>query len=275
MKTRVISATIAIALLILVLAFSSTVILPIALALLGLIAVYEIFTVSKATNNIILLVASALYVIATPVITYISGSMNFALILALFIYLMLFAVSMLMYFNKTNIVRSFFSALLVMLFAFSTGACVELINKEKAAYYFVIAALCAWVTDTAALFVGKYFGSRKLAPVLSPNKTVEGALGGVIFCVLISVLYSLFHTLFLNTDVSKVPNFVAILFVPLVASVIGIIGDLFFSAIKRYFNIKDYGNIMPGHGGVLDRFDSFIFTSSFIAIIVRYIPLIG
>ncbi|MEE1185775.1 MAG: phosphatidate cytidylyltransferase [Acutalibacteraceae bacterium] len=275
MKTRVISAIIAIALLIIVLVFSSTVVLPIALALLGLIAVYEIFNVSKATNNIILLVSSALYVIATPVITYISGSMTHLNVLALFIYLMLFAVSMLMYFNKINITRSFFSVVLVIMFAFSMSACVELINKEKYAYYFVIAAICAWITDTAALFVGKYFGSKKLAPVLSPNKTVEGAIGGVVFCVLISVLYSLFYTLFLSTDVSKVPNFVSIIFIPLAASVMGIIGDLFFSAIKRFFKIKDYGNIMPGHGGVLDRFDSFIFTSSFIAIIVRYIPLIG
>lgn len=275
MKTRVISAVVAIALLVVVLLLSTTAVLPIALSLIGLVAVYEIFSSTKAQNNIILLVGSALFVIAAPVVTFVFGKMTQALLIVYFLYFCVLAVSMLVYFQKINIVRSFMAALLTMLFGFSMSACVELVNAESACYYFIVAAICAWVTDTAALFVGKYFGSRKLAPVLSPNKTVEGAVGGVVFCVLITVLYTLIFTLFMNENAERSPHFLPLFLISLFASVAGIVGDLFFSAIKRFFNIKDYGNIMPGHGGVLDRFDSFVFTSSFLVIAVRYFQLIG
>ncbi|AMA72700.1 phosphatidate cytidylyltransferase [Aneurinibacillus thermoaerophilus] len=106
-----------------------------------------------------------------------------------------------------------------------------------------------WATDTGAYFVGKARGKTKLWPSISPNKTVEGALGGVILAILTMVIFSLV------TDSLTLPRAVLIAFI---ISISGQIGDLMESAIKRTLNVKDSGTILPGHGGVLDRFDSLI-----------------
>ncbi len=109
-----------------------------------------------------------------------------------------------------------------------------------------------WTTDTAAYFVGKRFGKHKLWPDISPNKTVEGALGGILSAVIIgSLLYVIMPVHF--------PSYLTALVSILIISVFGQVGDLVQSAIKRHYGVKDSGTILPGHGGLLDRFDSLIF----------------
>lgn len=111
----------------------------------------------------------------------------------------------------------------------------------------------AFVSDTGAYFVGSKLGKHKLTPELSPKKTVEGALGGVLSVAVVTVIYSL-----ICTDTLKYA--VILVLCGVVGAVLSQIGDLAASSIKRYVGIKDYGKIMPGHGGVLDRFDSVLFT---------------
>lgn len=126
--------------------------------------------------------------------------------------------------------------------------------------------LAAWGSDTCALFAGMAFGKHKLAPVISPKKTIEGAVGGVIggtICVVI------FTAIVRHTTTLMLPYPAAIVLGAL-GAVIGQIGDLSFSIVKRQTNIKDYGTIFPGHGGVLDRFDSVIFVAPLAELIVRY-----
>jgi CDP-diglyceride synthetase len=108
------------------------------------------------------------------------------------------------------------------------------------------------LTDSFALFTGKLIGKTKLLEDISPNKTWEGFIGGAILGSFVSIM---FYKTVVNTDVI-ISNLIA---VTLFLSIIGQLGDLFFSAIKRYFNKKDFSNLMPGHGGVLDRLDSIIF----------------
>lgn len=115
--------------------------------------------------------------------------------------------------------------------------------------------IVAWMTDTFAYFTGMFFGKHKLCPHLSPKKTVEGALGGVVGAAVSAVVFSLYF---------KVNGVFLIGIMAVFGSVISQIGDLTASRIKRIAGIKDYGNLMPGHGGVLDRFDSIIFASPFI-----------
>jgi phosphatidate cytidylyltransferase len=119
--------------------------------------------------------------------------------------------------------------------------------------FFAFAA--AWVTDSCALICGMLFGKHKLLPAVSPKKTIEGAVGGVFFCVAAFLLYAKILETVFNFEIS---SYLLIAVCGLICGVVAVIGDLLFSAIKRASGIKDFGNIMPGHGGVLDRFDSVI-----------------
>ena len=117
--------------------------------------------------------------------------------------------------------------------------------------YFLFILFTIWATDTGAYFIGKYFGKRKLWPAISPNKTIGGAFGGILFALIFAIIFYLFDTL----D----RTFISVLILAFIISIAGQIGDLVASAIKRHYEIKDFGNILPGHGGILDRLDSFLF----------------
>ena len=129
-------------------------------------------------------------------------------------------------------------------------------------YVYTLIFFCTWICDTGAYFAGRAFGKHKMAPVLSPKKTVEGAVGGValstLFCLLLSMFMAIRHP-------EETHDFrVAFVVIGVVGSMISMIGDLAASGIKRNHNIKDYGDVIPGHGGILDRFDSVIFTAPII-----------
>lgn len=108
-----------------------------------------------------------------------------------------------------------------------------------------------WATDTGAYFTGNAFGKRKLWPKISPNKTVAGAIGGIISAIVVAIVFQLVYPF-------TMPIYLLV-GVALIISVFGQIGDLVASAYKRHYNVKDSGNILPGHGGILDRFDSLLF----------------
>ncbi len=108
-----------------------------------------------------------------------------------------------------------------------------------------------WATDSGAYFAGKAFGKRKLWPEISPNKTIEGAIGGIISALIIGNIYHYFFPIFESQ--------LYIIMMIIVVSVVGQLGDLVESALKRHYAVKDSGNLLPGHGGILDRLDSLIF----------------
>ena len=124
-------------------------------------------------------------------------------------------------------------------------------------YIYLLAFLGAWVCDTFAYFVGKFFGKHKLIPEISPKKTIEGSIGGMAFTVGAFALYALIVNSAFDTNLS----YVKLCIIGLVLSVVSQIGDLIASSVKRQNDIKDYGNLFPGHGGVLDRFDSVMLTA--------------
>lgn len=116
---------------------------------------------------------------------------------------------------------------------------------------------CAWLTDTFAYFTGSFFGKHKLCPKISPKKTVEGAIGGVLGGVLSAViLYAVFENLVFAQPHGR---YIEVVVVSAVLSVFGMCGDLTFSVLKRNCEVKDFSNLVPGHGGVMDRFDSEVF----------------
>ena len=154
----------------------------------------------------------------------------------------------------------------------------ELLPVEEYGYdavFFILLILCfAWGGDTCAYFAGRAFGKHKLCPVVSPKKTVEGAIGGVlgtmVFGVIITLVYSVAANrmeAFTRTNIG-VSMYVIIALLGCVAAVLGIYGDLFASVVKRQCGIKDYGTIFPGHGGILDRFDSVMFIAPFVTMVI-------
>ena len=140
--------------------------------------------------------------------------------------------------------------------------------------FFIIftALLSAWLNDTFAYFVGRKFGKHKLAPNISPKKSVEGAIGGILFCDLTAVIIGLIFHFCVMPDANI--NFWALILLGVIDAPVSILGDLSFSLIKRNYGIKDYGSIFPGHGGMLDRFDSIIFTAPVLVAINQFIPFI-
>ncbi len=151
--------------------------------------------------------------------------------------------------KKYNINDAAFLMISILYVALPFNAAVLL--RASSIHFLTIAIIISVATDTFAYFTGYFIGRHKLIPEISPKKTVEGAIGGVVFSVLFVVLYViLFDT--------SLEIYQAIL-ITLILSPLGQIGDLVASAIKRRYKIKDFGNLMPGHGGVLDRFDNLMF----------------
>lgn len=117
--------------------------------------------------------------------------------------------------------------------------------------YVVYALVVIWTTDSGAYFIGRKIGKRKLWPEISPNKTIEGFYGGIASAVVAACIFQLIHPI--------ASNYIVLILVTIVASIVGQLGDLVESALKRHYDVKDSGKLLPGHGGILDRFDSLLF----------------
>lgn len=153
--------------------------------------------------------------------------------------------------SSYGIFASFFGAYAFPLFI---SLLVPIMKLKSGRNLVLIPFISAWCADAGAYFIGSKFGKHKLAPEISPKKSLEGALGGVAGGILGMLIYGIILHL-CKTDVPWM-NFI---FMGILGSVFGLLGDLFLSYIKRCCRIKDFGNFLPGHGGVLDRFDSVLF----------------
>lgn len=160
-----------------------------------------------------------------------------------------------------NIVLAFFGFCYVPLLM-----CFVYMTREMPDGLFLVwlVFFASWISDTFAYLTGMLFGKHKLAPVLSPKKSIEGAVGGVFFSALLGGLYGYFIKDYLSTSFPVVITFVAVC---AIGACFSQVGDLAASAIKRNVEIKDYGKLIPGHGGILDRFDSVIFAAPMVYLV--------
>ncbi len=142
-------------------------------------------------------------------------------------------------------------------------------SQSVGVFMIVYMLFCAWFGDGGAYFAGTFFGKHKLCPEISPKKTVEGLIGGIITVGIMVTIQCLVFNLLIQHKVTM--NYAVLIPISILASAIGVLGDLTASVIKRQYEIKDFGNFMPGHGGVLDRFDSVLFTVPFLFIVFSYI----
>ena len=146
-------------------------------------------------------------------------------------------------------------------------------NSASITFFFITVFALPWMADAGGFFVGATLGKHKLCPEISPKKTVEGAIGGVVFCIASALIIGLIFQNLILPDMKI--NFWALALLGAIDAPVSILGDLSFSLIKRSLNIKDYGSIFPGHGGMLDRFDSIIFTAPIIVIINQFLPFLS
>lgn len=191
------------------------------------------------------------------------NTLNLTVIMSFIIILMAMLVFRYPKFQPEDIMKTFFGFFYVAVML----SFVFLIRQQTGGVFFVwLIFICSWGCDTSAYCVGMLFGKRKLAPVLSPKKSVEGAIGGVAGAGLIAVLYALALNQWSYVHVSLITFAV----IGMIGGGISQIGDLAASGIKRFYDIKDYGRLIPGHGGILDRFDSVIFTAPIIYFLVLF-----
>lgn len=169
--------------------------------------------------------------------------------------------------NIVDVAITIFS-LLYIPFMFSFLKLILLMPDGR--FFMVYVFVVAFVGDTFAYFTGKALGKHKLCPEISPNKTVEGSIGSVLSVIICSIIMTIIGNNIFNMDL----NFIYMVLAGSIAGIAGQFGDLAASAIKRYCKIKDFGNVIPGHGGILDRFDSILFIAPIIYMFIRlYINL--
>lgn len=271
MKTRILTAVIAIPLILIVIFLISqtfwvaTVILSLATALMTM----EYLTASNLAKNPLITLPALLFSFTAPLFAHTKY-----LLIPLFAYIVLvFFIMIIKTEDVTYKEYAFaFSGTFLITFGMSCFSYLCTFFNHYSAFFFVLVLATPWMADAGAYFAGTFLGKHKLCPKISPKKTVEGFLGGVVFCILTAIVVGLIfqNLIYKNTEI----NYMALVAVGVLDSVISVIGDLSFSLIKRYYNIKDYGSIFPGHGGMLDRCDSVIFTAPLILCINQIIPII-
>lgn len=271
MKTRIISAVVASALVVGLLTLNSffDVTVVIALALLAAIAVYEMLYCTGAIKVKTPVFVAMLYT-AVMLWAYNSHYVSTQTVtLAFVLFVAIYAVVEHKNFDVPQLTMTI-AMPIVLSFAFSCLAALINFDASCGIFYFVLLFNFACVTDIGAYFVGCSIGKNKLAPEISPKKTIEGAVGGVLSCVVGTIVTCLIFQVILDKPI----DILLISLVTPIFSVLGMFGDLFASVIKRYFGIKDYGNIMPGHGGVLDRTDSILFIAPAFLLFLTYFSVI-
>lgn len=253
MKQRIITTLVTLAAFIPIILFGNWV-MNIALTILALIALLELLHMRKIPIVSVPSILSSVGLV-TVILSKadINGGLTFlsekTLLLVLFLLLM-YTVFSENIFTFDDAAVSIFGILYI-----GAGFRSFLLIRQTGIHLLLLILFVVWSTDTFAYLIGRKIGKTKLAPVISPNKTIEGSLGGTISALIVAAVYLSF--------VSFSHSFVYMLAMMGILSLVGQLGDLAESALKRYYGVKDSGKILPGHGGILDRFDSLLFAMTF------------
>ncbi|MGN0580850.1 MAG: phosphatidate cytidylyltransferase [Ruminococcus sp.] len=267
MLTRIISGAVGVAIMIVVFIFHDTLLLPIAVATMIAVMLYELLRAVKMEKCVPVLFAAELCGISMPFLY----NYNFSYISFIYTkwaltekqHIIIFAVTLLSAFiifvtwlkkHKEIRYEQVFFVLAVMVFVPNAMSTMVRIDRMGGVFMLILALCGAWIADTGAYFTGVAFGKHKLCPEISPKKTIEGFIGGI---VTTGVVYAAAVAVY-NKNADPVSLIITFLF-GAVCAVIGTVGDLSASMVKRQIGFKDYGKIMPGHGGLMDRFDSVLF----------------
>ena len=243
--------------------------LNIVLALVGALGLWELITALGIQKRYFLSLPSVAIALAVPFCPDF-----FFFQLAIYVYTLLIFTGLLFHHQEVSFreLGVVYSMSLLIPWALSTLASIRSLETDgHGMFYVIITISAAWVADAGAYFVGSFLGKTKLCPMISPKKTVEGAVGGLVVNVLAMLAFGLVFA-WMNPDLQV--NYWVLAIIGAGGSVTSILGDLSFSLIKRSCHIKDFGQVIPGHGGILDRFDSVIFVSPFVYLRVSVFPIL-
>lgn len=260
MNIRVVSALIAIPIL-LFFVLKGGIIFKIGVSIITAIAVYEYINAFKDKYKVIEPVL-ILFFIINQVLLYISDITKYDTMLIFLV--LLFSMAYPIFTKKYTIISSAFTVLGYVYIVNFFNLLVKINEIPDGNRLIWLVFIIAWSCDTLAYYTGRFLGKRKLCPDVSPKKTVEGSIGGILGSIIGLIIWKLF-----NANINL--NFIQLLFLGFFGGIVSQLGDLSASLIKRHVGIKDYGNIMPGHGGILDRFDSILFITP---VVYYYIAII-
>ena len=266
MLVRVISAVVALCILVPVVYFSETAALPVAAAIVCCICLFEMLGCLKLRKNLWVSVPFYLVGIFAPLaMRYMNNKTLLLACLCACVAVLAMIMLTVNVFSKRKIHTSQ-TASMFMTGCYIIAAFTAIIYIRDSGVHgkilLVMMFAAPWVTDTFAYLFGRLMGKHKLIPEVSPKKTIEGSIAGILFCMIYVMLFG-----FICTRIWDVTcNYAILAALGVLLSIVGQIGDLAMSVIKREYDIKDFGKIMPGHGGALDRFDSVLAVSIVVAV---------
>lgn len=261
MLTRIITAAVSLVVFLVVLLLPQYVFVG-AVAIIIAIMAHECMDCAKAQKSIRITGAiSTILMVAAYVYAAVSADKAFVLP-SVIAAIMLHCVTIVLEHGKIKYTDIFASGLL-LIYVVITMSSIAFCRVEYGIGAMMLIFVCAWTTDSGAYFVGSFMGKHKLIPHVSPKKTIEGAVGGVVVCMLCSFVYSMIiHNIAGEAIVSL--DSLRLTVIGGLGAVVAQVGDLVASSIKRDTGVKDFGKIFPGHGGFMDRFDSVIFVAPII-----------
>lgn len=276
MKQRIFSAAVGLVIFAIALFFVNTVIFNIGIAAVSVLAVFEMLTASKQIKNKFLLILGFLFAAAIPFYHYelVTPYLGCAVFVYVFLLLVIFMAAR----QSVKVEHLGFVFMITVLIPLALTTLILVRDRfpEFSSFYILIIFSSGWLSDCGGYFVGRLFGKHKLAPNVSPKKTIEGVVGSVLLapagCLLIGLIYSAIQV---NTGAPVVIDYVWLGVLSFVAAGVSIFGDLSASMMKRQFLVKDFGSIMPGHGGVLDRFDSILLVAPLFYLVFSFFPIIS
>lgn len=277
MLVRIISALIGCAIIIPVLVFSHTWAFPIFMSAVTFVSVYEMLRCIGVHKRHYLTIPLCLFGAAMPIAARIAPTlkwldMGFAT-LAVCVLFALYILTVSLFSHGKFDIETASTVFLTLFYIIGGYTSIVMLRDFEGIgnYIYLLVFVGAWFTDIFAYFTGRFFGKHKLIPDISPKKTVEGSIGGIVFCAIAYVVYGLGLNIFFDLK----PNYIVLAVVAVFVSFVAQIGDLTLSSIKRKYGIKDFGNIMPGHGGLLDRFDSIIPVSLLLLMAFKIVDTMG
>lgn len=269
MKLRVLTAVVLIPILLAVIWVAPTILTTVIVGLLSAIAGYELLCGTGLVKHIRLIFYTVVMAFFVPIWCHFGMNMLWALFAILLFVIILFS-ELLLSRGKLPLERLSICFTAGIFVPCLLSALVRIIAIDTNRYLILIPFILAFLSDSGAYFIGKWLGRHKLAPIISPNKSIEGMFGGVVVATAGMLVYCWILQLVFNAHV----NYLYAISYGIIGSFAGVFGDLSFSAIKRQTGIKDYGNLIPGHGGVLDRFDSMVIIAPMVEILLLFMPVL-
>lgn len=268
MKIRTIASFALLPFVIVIALFTPKIITALCLGVMSSIAAYEMLYNTKLMRHPRMLIYTMAVAFLIAIWSFLGSVAVFAAVIAFVFFVMLFT-EMMLSGMKISYARASLCFTSGLIMPYMLCAIVRILMEPNGRFFVLVPFAVAFISDSFAYLVGMKFGKHKLSPVISPNKSVEGVLGGMIVTIVGMLIYGLVLQLGFQFRV----NYLYAIIYAVVGSAAGVFGDLCFSVIKRQTGIKDYGNLIPGHGGILDRFDSMITVAPLMEILLFLIPL--